>query len=82
MAEEVADVPTGVVTVTFTVPAAPAGAVAVIEVEETTVTPVAAFAPKSTAVAPVKFVPVMVTLVPAVVGPAAGLTAVTVGVLS
>ena len=74
--------PTGVVTVTFTVPAAPAGAVAVIEVEETTVTPVAAFAPKLTAVAPVKFVPVMVTLVPVVVGPAAGLTAVTVGVLS
>ena len=75
--------PTGVVTVTFTVPAAPAGAVAVIEVEETTVKLVAGFPePKSTAVAPVKFVPVMVTLVPAVVGPAAGLTAVTVGPVS
>ncbi len=35
--------------------------------------------PKSTAVAPVKPVPVMVTVVPPAVGPAVGLTAVTVG---
>ena len=35
--------------------------------------------PKLTAVAPVKLVPVMVTVVPPVVGPVSGLTAVTVG---
>ena len=35
--------------------------------------------PKLTAVTPVKLVPVMVTVVPPVVGPVPGLTAVTVG---
>ena len=55
----------GVVTVTSTVPAAWAGVVAVIWVAETTVKLVAAVAPKSTAVAPVKLVPVMVTDGPA-----------------
>ncbi len=40
-----------------------------IEVAELTVKPVAAVAPKSTAVAPVKLVPVMVTLVPPAAGP-------------
>ena len=40
---------------------------------------VAAVAPKLTAVAPVKPVPVMVTEVPPASGPAVGLTAVTVG---
>ena len=74
----VALVPPGVVTVTSTVPA-PAGAVAVIWVALLTVKPVAAVVPKSTAVAPVKFVPVIVTLVPPAGGPAVGLTAVTVG---
>jgi hypothetical protein len=44
-----------------------------------TTTPVAALAPKSTAVAPVKLVPVMVTLVPPAVVPEVGLTPVTVG---
>ncbi len=39
----------------------------------------AAVAPKLTAVAPVKFVPVMVTLVPPDGGPVFGLTLVTVG---
>ena len=48
-----------------------------IEVALTTVTPVAAVAPNKTAVAPVKPVPVMVTLVPP--PPELGLTAVTVG---
>ena len=48
-------------------------------VELTTVTPVAALVPKSTAVAPVKPVPVTVTLVPPAVGPAVGLSPVTVG---
>ena len=47
----VARVPAGVVTVTSTVPV-PAGDVAVMVVELTTVTPVAALGPKSTAVAP------------------------------
>ena len=56
----------------------PAGEVAVIWVSETTVK-VAAAVPKSTAVAPVKSVPVMVTEVPPAVGPAFGLTEVTVG---
>ena len=41
-------------------------------VELTTVTPVAASVPKSTAVAPVKPVPVMVTVVPPAVGPEVG----------
>ena len=40
---------------------------------------VAPVAPNLTAVAPVRFVPVIVTLVPPAVGPALGLTAVTVG---
>ena len=78
-ADEVADVPLAVVTVTSTVPAVPAGLVAVICVAELTVKPVAAAVPNSTAVAPVRFVPVMVTLVPPAVGPAVGLTAVTAG---
>ena len=50
----------------------PAGAVAVIEVAEWTVTPVAAVVPKVTPVAPVKLVPVMVTEVPPPVGPLPG----------
>ncbi len=50
-----------------------------IEVSELTVKLVAALAPKSTAVAPVNPVPVMVTDVPPAAGPVFGLTAVTVG---
>ena len=49
------------------------------EVALLTITPVAALAPKSTAVAPVRLVPVMVTEVPPAVGPEVGLTPVTVG---
>jgi hypothetical protein len=67
-----------VVTVTSTVPV-PAGDVAVIDVVELTVKLVAAVAPKVTAVVPVKFVPVIVTEVPPVVGPAVGEIEVTVG---
>ena len=52
---------------------------AVICVAELTVTLVAAIVPKSTAVAPVKPVPVIVTDVPPLVGPAAGLMPVTAG---
>jgi hypothetical protein len=50
----------------------------VIEVAELTVNVVAAFDPKSTAVAPEKLVPVIVTEV-AVVGPETGLTPETIG---
>jgi hypothetical protein len=73
-----------VVTVTSTdVPVVPAGDFAVIVVEETTVTLVAAFAPKET-VEPLRNpVPVMVTVVPAVVVVCAvGLIEVTVGTTS
>ena len=57
----------------------PAGDVAVIWVAELTVNPVAGVAPKFTAVAPVRLVPVIVTDVPPVVGPAVGEIDVTVG---
>jgi len=50
-----------------------------MEVPELTVKLVAATVPNFTAVAPVKLVPVMVTDVPPLVGPAFGLTPVTVG---
>ncbi len=75
-------VPPEVITVTSWVPV-PAGATAVSEVSETTVTLVAGVEPKSTAVssgpAPFRLVPVTVTVVPPAVGPAAGETLVTVG---
>jgi hypothetical protein len=77
-AAEVGEVPFGVVTVTSTVPV-PAGEVAVIEVSELTVKLAAEATPKRTAVAPVKPVPVMVTVVPPASGPAIGVTALTVG---
>ena len=51
-----------------------------ISVAETTVKLVAATVPKTTLVAPVKLVPVMVTVVPPAGGPEVGETAVTVGV--
>ena len=72
-------VPPGVVTATSTAPAVPAGAVTVIVVALSTVTFVAAVLPNVTAVAPVKFEPVIVTLVPPEAGPELGLTPVTVG---
>ena len=72
-------VPPAVVTVTSTVPALPAGAVAVICVALLTVKPLALVAPNFTAVAPVNPVPVMVTVVPPPVGPDAGDTLVMVG---
>ena len=65
--------PPVVVTVTSTVPAVPAGAVAVTDVAVFTVKVVALVAPNFTAVAPAKFVPVIVTLVPPAVGPLVGL---------
>ena len=74
-----AEMPPGAVTVMLTVAADTAGLVTVIWVALTTSTPVPSVVPKSTAVAPVKAVPVTVTLVPPAVGPELGLTAVTVG---
>jgi hypothetical protein len=60
----VTEVPLGVVTVIFTGPAAAAGDVAIIKVGELTEKEVAGTLPKSTAVAPVKLVPVIETKVP------------------
>ena len=77
-AADVGDVPPGPVTVTSTVPADSAGLVAVICVPVLLVI-VAAVLPKSTAVAPLKAVPVIVTEVPPANGPTVGLTAVTTG---
>ena len=71
--------PPAVVTTTSTAPAACAGVVTVIDVAEFTVTPVAGVPPKVTDVAPVRFVPVIVTVVPPAVGPALGESPVTVG---
>jgi hypothetical protein len=60
------------VTVTLTAPAEPAGVVAVIWVELTTVTAVAAALPKVTVAPARKPVPVRVTAVPPAVEPLAG----------
>jgi hypothetical protein len=73
-------VPPGVVTTTFAAPAVPAGVVAVIVFAFTTDTLVAACPPIVTDVAPVRFVPVMVTLVPPAVDPLVGDILLTVGV--
>ena len=72
-------VPLGVVTKTLAVPAVPEGVSAVIEVLLTTTTFPAALPPIVTPVAPVKFVPVIVTDCEPAVGPAFGEIAVTVG---
>ena len=74
-----AEVPPGVVTVTSAMPAEPAGLVAVIEVAEVTVKPVAAVDPNVTALAALRLVPLTVTVVPPARGPVAGATPVTVG---
>ncbi len=71
--------PSALATVTSTVPAAAAAVVAVIEVSESTVKVLAAVAPKLTAVALAKPLPVMVTDVPPADGPAVGAMAVTTG---
>ena len=72
-------VPPGVNTATFTAPALPAGAVAVIVVAFTTLKLVAGVAPKATAVVPLRPVPVMVTEVPPDTGPEDGERLVTLG---
>ena len=77
-APDVADVPVALVTVTSTVPAACAGAVAVIDVAPLTMT-IAELVPNFTVEPAVKFAPVMVTDVPPAAGPELGLIEVTVG---
>ncbi len=62
-------VPPGVVTETILAPAVPAGVTAVTVVALTTVTPDAAAPPTETALEPVRFVPVMVIVVPPAAGP-------------
>ena len=74
-------VPAGVVTIISTNPAARAGDVAVICVAEFT-TKEAAVPPNVTEEVLVKFVPVITTDVPPVVGPVLGETPVTVGGLA
>jgi hypothetical protein len=65
--------------VTVTTPALPAGVVAVMLVLFTTTTFVAAAEPNVTVAPEAKFVPVIVTAVPPVVGPLLGDTLLTVG---
>jgi hypothetical protein len=78
-ADEVAEVPPAVVTVTLTVPADSAGEVVVMEVAEFTVTAVAVTTPNITVVPDVKPVPAMDTEVPPEVGPEVGVIEVIVG---
>ena len=75
----VAEVPPAVVTVMSTVPAVPAGSVAVMLPLLLTTKEAAAFEPKSTAVALARLVPLIVTDVPPAVDPWLGVTPVTVG---
>jgi len=72
-------VPPGVVIATVLAPTVPAGVTAVTVDELTTVTDVAATPPTVKLVAPVRFVPVSVIVVPPVVGPDVGVTDVIVG---
>jgi hypothetical protein len=65
-------VPAGVVTVTSTVPAACAGAVAWSSVAETNVTDVAGMPPNETVAPAMKCRPVIVTVVPPAAGPPVG----------
>ena len=77
----IAEVPPVVVTLTSTVPPDPnpLGEVTVIWVAELTVKLPASTEPNWTSVAPVKFVPVIVTVVPPAPGPDVGDTEVIVG---
>ena len=71
-------VPPGVVTVTSTVPL-PAGETAAIEVSEITSKLVAGVEPNEDRARVLRFVPVIVTVVPPPSGPSDGLTLATVG---
>lgn len=77
---DVVDVPAALTTVMSIVPALCAGDIAVIELSEFTVKLAADVAPKFTAVALVKPVPVIATDVPPAVVPARGVMVVTEGV--
>ena len=70
--------PPGVLTVTSTVPE-PAGEVAVTCVADSALSALAFAEPNLTSLAPVRFVPVIVTVVPPAAGPLVGETFVTVG---
>ena len=73
-------VPPGQVTTTFCAPSdVPAGVVLVIEVAELTVKLVTGIPPIVTEVAPVKFVPVIVAVVPPAIDPLEGEIEVKVG---
>ena len=71
--------PPTVVTLMVTVPAVCAGLVTTSVVATSDVTLVAGLAPKATAVAPLRWVPLMVTTVPPVVYPVVGANVVMVG---
>ncbi len=77
MAGAPGDVSVPTVTVTLAEPAPPAGDVAVIEVDELTVTSVAGLPPKLTVAPGANPVPVIVTTVPPAVEPPGGERAVT-----
>ncbi len=77
-AEDVGEVPTGVITVTFTAPV-PDGLTAMMERSLSTVKLVAGTDPNSTADAPLNPDPVIVTGVPPAVEPLVGERAVTAG---
>jgi hypothetical protein len=74
----IAEVPPAVFTLTATVPE-PFGDLAVISVSETTLMMVPLVCPKSTPVAPLKLLPVMVTAVPPAARPEEGEILVTDG---
>ena len=78
--EDMAEVPPAVVTVTLTMPAVPAGAVATIRVPMS-LTRVAANVPNFTTTGPTapRLMPVMVTEAPPARGPDLGVIPVTVG---
>ena len=71
-------VPAGVVTRTSTVPM-PGGAVATILLADDSENDAAAVVPNLTALAPLKTLPVIVTLVPPTAGPLVGLRPLTAG---
>src|SRR5207248_697622 len=73
------DVPLGVTTLMVTVPGDSAGVTARTSVSDRTVNDAALVPPKSTSLAPVKPVPVMVTVSPPAVLPEEGLSEVTLG---
>jgi len=72
-------IPPIVFTEILCVPTLPAGVIAVMDVADATITLVASTPPTVTIVAPVKLLPVIVIVVPPVIGPETGLTDAIVG---